>query len=202
MIIIPSLLATTQDELDKRCAKVSSHFSAFHLDVMDGIFVPQKSLDFDFQLQKAESVAHLMLLDPSRWIQKHLEKVAGVFVHVESDCDIKQVIEYVHSKGKTIGLALNPETTVDVVLPFLDIIDSVLVMTVHPGKYGALFLPEMTLKIKKLRSLRSDLVIIADGGMTPNTIASVVAAGTTHCVVGSYLQNAENLERALKRVRF
>jgi ribulose-phosphate 3-epimerase len=196
--IIPSIIARTQEELDYRLDKVD--FSpVIHLDVMDGKFVDNSSLDFDFNLFKIDHIfeAHLMIENPEEWIGKNWNKVDAIFVHIESCENPAAVINMIRDKGKRVGFVLNPKTSVDNIADFLGDIDQVLVMTVNPGFYGSRFLPEVLHKVKQLRALKPDLDIEVDGGINDKTIEEVLDAGANLFVSGSYIMNADDPQKVL-----
>ena len=194
--IIPSIIARTQEELDYRLDKIDFS-SVIHLDVMDGKFVDNSSLDFDFNLFKIDHVfeAHLMIENPEEWIEKNWNKVDSFLVHIESCNDPIKLINIVKEKGKRIGFVLNPKISVDNITDFLGDIDQVLIMAVNPGFYGSRFLPEVLHKVKQLRALKSDLDIEVDGGINDKTIEEVSNAGANLFVSGSHIMNADDSEK-------
>ena len=199
--IIASIIGVSQKEIDERIARVKDAAPIMQLDIMDGRFVNAVSLYFDFTIPKGPTYeAHLMIEDPAQWIKQHAHKVELIYVHRETCRDCDGMIRLVKSKGKRIGFALNPETPVDDIRDYLDRIDAVLVMTVHPGQYGAPFLPEQLQKVRQLRELRSDLEIEVDGGITDKTIRQAALAGANLFISGSYLQNAKDPVRAAKKL--
>lgn len=197
-VVIPSLIAKSQDELDERFNKVKNIAPIFQLDIMDGRFVPNTSLDFDFKLPKDNYFeAHLMINEPEIWLKRNYEKVKTIIVHQECCNEIENIIDLVKVKHNCrIGVALNPETSIKVVEDYLDKLDQVLIMTVNPGFYGSKFLPEMLEKVKELRRLRPELDIEVDGGMNSETIIKADEVGANLFVSGSYLMNAENVKAA------
>jgi len=113
--IVPSLIAKTQKELDKRFNKVKKHFKTFHLDIMDGKFVRNKSLLFNFSLPKKglKYEAHLMMKNPKKWIKENYKKSNLIIFHIKScknDKEIKELIKLIKSKRRKVGISLNPET--------------------------------------------------------------------------------------------
>lgn len=203
--IVASIIATRQSELDKRLRKIEGAVHVIQLDVMDGSFVPNGSLDFDIDLAESDYdvEAHLMVDNPTKWIEALADYVDTLIFHYEScedDKQVNQLIELIHSKNKNAGIAINPETAVEKIEPFLEDLDQVLVMTVNPGAYGADFLPEMLEKVKKLKELKPDLYIEVDGGISDKTIKQASDAGADLFVSGSYLQNAEDTERAANKL--
>jgi len=199
-VIIPAVIAKTQKELDDIFSKINDSARLLQLDIMDGKFVPNNSLDFDLRLPEKKYLyeAHLMIDDPEKWVDENWERIDTVIAHFESVKNPERIIESVKTKGKKIAFALNPETDADLILSYLDSIDQVLVMTVNPGFYGSKFLPEMSDKIKRLRKLRPDLDIEVDGGIKPDTIVEVCEAGANMFVSGSYLINSDNVKGRIR----
>ncbi len=200
--ILPSIIAISQKELDQRIEKVRSFFPALHLDIMDGRFVKNRSLFFDFVLPKnVYCEAHLMVEDPETWVFENLKKVDTVVVPIESCSVPYSLIQFVHDAGKKIGFALNPETPISEIEQFLDDLDLILIMTVHPGQYGAAFVSETLQKINDLHLHKPELSIEVDGSINPDTIKQVADAGASRFVVGSYLQKEENVSAAMQRLK-
>jgi ribulose-phosphate 3-epimerase len=201
-MIIPAVIAKSQDELEKNILKVKDYVELIQLDFMDGNFVPNHSIDFDFELPESDCVyeAHLMVCDPIKWIKRYHDKVDMILTHFESCEDPSEVIKFVRSKNKTIGFVLNPETPVKAIEDYLDDLDQVLIMTVNPGFYSSPFLPEMLDKISELRKLKPNLDIEVDGGITDKTISLVNKAGANMFVSGSYIVKANNVLKAVKNL--
>jgi ribulose-phosphate 3-epimerase len=199
-IIIPAVIAKTQRELDDIFSRIGDSARLLQLDIMDGKFVPNNSLDFDFKLPEKKYLyeAHLMIDKPETWIDEYWPRVDTVIAHFESVENPERIIESVKDKGKKIAFALNPETDIDSILSYLDSIDQVLIMTVKPGFYGSEFLPEMSDKIRKLRKLRPNLDLEVDGGIKPETIEEVCEAGANMFVSGSYLINSDEVEERIR----
>jgi ribulose-phosphate 3-epimerase len=200
-MIIPSIIAKNQKELTERLAKVKDHVKLVQLDVMDGKFVKNKSLMFKLKLDsKLKYEAHLMVKKPLSWIKKNLRKVDLIVVHYEID-NVGEVVNYVKSKRKKVGVAINPKTKVKEIKDYLSKLDQVIVMTVTPGKYGSKFLPKMLSKIKELKKLKPGLKIEVDGSVNLKTIKKIRKAGADKFVVGSYLQKSENVKEALRELK-
>ncbi len=202
-IIVPAIIAKTQEELVEKIYKVKDFVDRVQLDVMDGKFVPNNSLDFDFKLPKTNChfEAHLMIQNPLKWIEKNYMKIDTVLAHIETCDNPKEVIDFVKEKEKLIGFVLNPETPLDRISDFINDIDQVLIMTVNPGFYGSRFLPEMVDKISELRNFSPDLDIEVDGGVTPSTISLVDNAGANLFVSGSYIVKADNVKQAISNLK-
>lgn len=181
-----------------------------HLDVMDGHFVPnltfgapvvaslRKNLrgDADPLVAKAVLDVHLMVTRPEQWIQDMADAGADIFTfHVEvaqEGRDLTPIIEQVKAAGMKVGLALKPNTRVEDVLPYLPLLDQVLVMTVEPGFGGQKFMGDMMRKVEQLRTLvPRDFDIEVDGGLAPDTIEAAAKAGANMIVAGSSVFKGE-----------
>jgi ribulose-phosphate 3-epimerase len=202
-MIIPAIIARTQKDLDEKLDKVEGYAELVQLDVMDGIFVPNNSLDFDFDISGRNTIfeAHLMIIDPMGWIEKNWWKVATIIVHFESCENPEDIVRFVKNKGKKIGFAINPETAVHNVKPYLDDIDQLLIMTVNPGFYGSKFLPETLYKISEVKKIKPDLDIEVDGGVTPETITSINDARANMLVSGSYILKSNNVKESMDKLK-
>jgi ribulose-phosphate 3-epimerase len=166
---------------------------------MDGEFVLNHSLDFDFRViqEKNTYEAHLMVNDPDGWIKSFGRRVDTIIAHFESPTTTPNTIHLIKKMGKKAALALNPETEIEKMTGYLDDLDQVLIMTVNPGFYGSPFLPEVMGKITKLRQMKPDLDIEVDGGITPETIEMVDKAGANLFVSGSYLIKSNNMKERI-----
>lgn len=201
-MIIPAIIAKDQDELDERISRVKDHTSLIQLDVMDGDFVSNTSLDFDFSLPEGlKYEAHLMVNDPAAWMERNIDKVDTVLVHVESCVDPAGSIMRAKENGKRIGAALDPESGVEKLKPFIDKIDQVLILTVEPGFYGSSFMPEALDKVRELRNMRPDIDIEVDGGITPDTIGEAAGAGANMFVSGSFILESDDPKKAVEELR-
>jgi len=194
-IIIPALIAKTQKELDDIFSKIKDSARLLQLDIMDNKFVPNTSLDFDFRLPqgKYHFEAHLMIENPEKWVDENWKKVDTIITHFETVKNTGRIIESVKNKGKKMAFALNPETDVEQIKDYLNKIDQMLIMTVHPGFYGSKFLPETMDKIRILRKSKPELDIEVDGGINPETIEVANEAGANMFVSGSFLIKSENV---------
>ncbi len=198
-VVIPSIIAKSQKELDERISKIDSNI--YQLDFMDGKFVKNKSLMFEFKVPEGkEYEAHLMISNPKDWITKNWEKVNTIIFHFESVRNPEGIIQLIKSRKIKVGLAINPKTSVDKIKPFLDKISMVLVMTVNPGRYGSKFLSKSLEKVKELRRLKPGLNIEVDGGINDKTIIRASKVGANIFVVGSYLQKSEDVKKTLKNL--
>lgn len=198
--IIPAIIAKSQKELEEKIGSVKDYVERIQLDIMDGIFVANESLNFDFKLPETdcEFEAHLMLENPDNWVNKNWQKADTFLIPIESCAKPKEFIKFFKNKEKKIGFALNPETPLEEIKNYLNEVNQVLIMTVNPGFYGAEFLPETLEKIRQLRKLKPDLDIEVDGGINPETIGEAVKAGANLLVSGSYIMNSQNPKEAIE----
>ena len=201
--IIPAIIAKSQQELEDKINKVKNYAEIIQLDIMDGKFVPNNSIDFDFKLPNADCIfeAHLMIKNPEEWIKKHINKIDMVLAHIESCKKPKKLVDLVKENGKHVGFVLNPETPLSTIIGYIDDIDQVLIMTVNPGFYGSPFLPKMLEKIKRLRRIKPDLDIEVDGGVTDKTINLVDKAGANMFVSGSYIVKSDDVRQAIASLK-
>ena len=197
-IVIPAIIAKNQTELELRIKKVQNFAEIIQLDFMDGVFVSNHSIDFDFNIPNIDCLieAHLMVKNPVEWIVKNHLKIDMILTHFETLINPQKVIDIVRNEGKKIGFVLNPETSLDEIVDYLDQLDQVLIMTVNPGFYGSPFIPEIVNKISKLREISPNINIEVDGGITDKTINIVDEAGANMFVSGSYIIKSKNIKQA------
>ena len=184
--------------------KIEGKAKRVQLDIMDGEFVPNTSLNFDFKLEpKLHYEAHLMTKQPLNWIEKNAHKVQTVIMHIETLRDIKYAIDLVKKKGLKVGLAATIETKLEKILPYLKHIDQLLFMTVDPGSYciEKEFRPEPLEKIKKIREINGTIPIEVDGCMNPKNVKLAKQAGANIFASGSYILKSDNIDQALKELK-
>jgi ribulose-phosphate 3-epimerase len=194
----PSLMMANLLRLEEQVQQLTAaHIEVLHLDVMDGHFVDNLTMGpVVVEAVRASSPlpfhSHLMISRPLAYAERFAQAGSDVIVfHVEADDDPRAVIGEIERAGKRPGIALNPETPADAVLPWLDQVDLLLVMTVHPGWGGQAFLPEVVPKLRELRSEVDrrglELEIGVDGGVNLDTIGVAHEGGGDVLVVGSAL---------------
>ena len=198
-LVVPAIIAESQKELDSMLEKLNGKVERVMLDVMDGKFVPNTSLDFDFRLPEGfEYEVHMMAVDPLERLSAMVGKVDIAILHVETLTDISATIDRVRRLGLQLTLALNPGTGVDVIEPYLNEVDGVLVMTVDPGKYGGKYIPETLEKVRRIRELDTELPIEVDGGMNVENSRAAREAGANVIASGSFIMKSEDVAQAVE----
>ncbi len=146
-----------------------------HVDVSDGKFTPIRNLNLDVfrilnETYETPIIAHMMVTNPSYYIEKIIEYIEIFTFHFEIERDINELIEEIGSKKKKVGIAINPDTDIMEIVPYLGSIDLVLVMSVYPGGSGQKFIPQSIEKVKNLKKLKENykFLIDIDGGVNIN----------------------------------
>jgi len=202
-LIVPAIIAESQGGLDSMLEQLKGKVDRVMLDVMDGKFVPNRSLDFDFKLPEGfEYEVHMMAVDPLERLSTMAGKVDIAILHVETLTDIRAAIERVRELGLQLTLALNPGTGFDVIEPYLDEVDGILVMTVDPGAYGGRYIPEALEKVRRIRELNHEVPIEVDGGMNVENSRAAREAGANVIASGSFILKSEDVAQAVEALSF
>ena len=203
--VVPAILTNDPRALGTMVRQAETFTTYVQFDIMDGQFVPSQSITWKHLANlsmKLDWEAHLMVLHPEDYLQGfHQAGAQKVLFHHEAASSPRKVISLARDLDLKVGLAINPETTVSAILPLVDEVDSVLLLTVNPGFYGSKFIPEVMDKVAELRSARPDLEIGVDGGIKENNITQVARAGIDVIYVGSsiflHLQPGESFRHLL-----
>ena len=208
IIISPSVLAADFSRLGEDVKKAHKAGAEYiHLDVMDGIFVPNISFGPPIisSLRKVTDITfdvHLMITHPERYIKDYVDAGADIItVHYESTFDLASVIKQIKSYGAKAAVSIKPATSPEVLFPYLNDLDMVLVMTVEPGFGGQKMMPDMLKKVSVIREYANDkgidIDIQVDGGITPENLKYATAAGANVIVAGSAIFKAEDPEKVI-----
>jgi ribulose-phosphate 3-epimerase len=207
--IAPSLLAADWLRLGEEIESVqAAGADLLHCDVMDGHLVPNLAMGPDVvgavaRVARVPLDVHLMLDDPGAYVERFAEAGAAIIgFHVEVVREPGALVERIHACGKRASLTLNPGTPAEPVEDYLDAVDQVLVMTVHPGFGGQKFLRGALDTVGRLRrSAPSGLDIEVDGGINPRTAREAVAAGANVLVAGTAIFGCRDRQQAIRALR-
>lgn len=200
--IAPSILAADYANFANELKRIEETGAEYvHIDIMDGQFVPNISFGAGVvaamrQHSKLIFDCHLMVVEPERFVADFAQAGADIMtIHVEATKHIHGALQKIKAAGMKAGVVINPGTPVETLIPVLDLVDQVLIMTVNPGFGGQAFIPEMLEKIKQVVALREaknlTFDIEVDGGIDDKTIALTKSAGANVFVAGSYLFNGD-----------
>ena len=211
-LISPSLLSADFGNLQRDIEMINqSEADWFHLDIMDGMFVPNISYGFPVikivkKHAKKPLDVHLMIVDPDRYIDDFHNAGADILtVHYEACNHLHRTVQKIKSLGMKAGVSLNPHTPVHLLKDIIVDVDLVLIMSVNPGFGGQKFIPNAIEKIKELKQLiidkKSNALIEVDGGVDNTNAKSLIESGCDVLVAGSYIFGAENQLETIKGLK-
>lgn len=207
--ITPSILNADHAHLAEEMAKIAADSDLIHLDIMDNLFVPNFTFDFDRAREIIVSSplpidSHLMVADvDSVAIEYAIAGSASVTIHAEASKNISSTLAGIRSAGARAGLALKPATSLDGYSAYLNQVDMFLIMTVEPGFGGQSFIDEMLEKIRRTRKLIGDrpIWLQVDGGISLETIERAAHAGADTFVAGSAVYKSEDPAAMVRALR-
>lgn len=207
--LAPSILAADMLNLGAEIKKIEASDSKYvHVDVMDGCFVPNISFGMPIisAVRKSTDLVldvHAMIVDPDKYIMDFIKCGADIITfHLEalSHARILDAIKLIHDNGKKVGISIKPKTSADEIMPYLDFIDMVLVMTVEPGFGGQSFMHDTMDKVKAIREANKTIDIQVDGGINEETLQIAKEAGANIFVLGTGFFKSNTLINAEKLI--
>tara|TARA_Y100000031_G_scaffold117884_1_gene130946 strand:- start:101 stop:754 length:654 start_codon:yes stop_codon:yes gene_type:complete len=208
--IAPSILSADQERINEEMKEVEAYSDLFQIDVMDNKFVPNQTPGPEY-LERLDTLVpldvHLMVEEPTEeYMKKFIDanpklKINNITVHVEACSDVGKTLDIIKNLGVKPGITLNPGTSLDKILPYVDKVEVVQFMTVNPGFSGQKFIPEVLPKIKELREKYPELDIEIDGGINLETAPLAKEAGVNVFCASSYIFKAEDKVKAIKDLR-
>lgn len=210
-IVSPSLLSADFLNLQRDIDMLNrSEAQWFHLDIMDGVFVPNISYGFPILEPLRASTSkvldvHLMIVQPERYVEQFAKAGADYLtVHVEASTHLHRTLQHIKSLGMKAGVALNPHTSLSSIEEIIEMADMILLMSVNPGFGGQSFIDSTLSKIERLKAMiiarNSNTLIQIDGGVTPNNVAQIYNAGADVVVAGSAVFKSENPLETIKQL--
>jgi ribulose-phosphate 3-epimerase len=211
-IIAPSFLSADFGNLQRDAELINnSRADWFHLDIMDGHFVPNLSFGIPVvaalkKHAKKPLDVHLMISNPDQYIEAFYKAGADILtVHYEACTHLHRTVQKIKELGMQAGVSLNPHTPVEVLQDILPEIDLVLIMSVNPGFGGQKFIPQALNKIERLRAMADDknpeCIIQVDGGVDKHTAPKVLAAGARALVAGSYIFKSDDIQATIESLK-
>ena len=203
--IAPSILSADLTKVNKEIKEVEKYSDLIHVDIMDGIFVPPTTVDSNFVKTIKTKIpldVHLMVHEPSNsYIKDFIDAGAySITIHEEACRNPANQIEFIKKNKIKSAISIKPNTSLDKIKKYLDVVDMVLVMTVEPGWAGQKFIQETMQKVEELRKLKPKLDIEVDGGINPYTARIALDAGANVFVAGTSIFGKKDRVAAIKEI--
>ena len=211
-LIAPSVLAADFGNLQRDLEMINkSEADWFHIDIMDGVFVPNISYGMPVLATIAKHAkktidVHLMIVDPDRYIKTFAELGSDILtVHYEACTHLHRTLQAIKAEGMKAGVAINPHTSVELLTDVIKDIDLVLVMSVNPGFGGQSFIENTYKKVRRLKEIikenNAPTLIEVDGGVTSRNAAALVEAGADALVAGSFVFKSKDPMETIKELK-
>ena len=210
--VSPSILAADFANLSEECSKIDkSNADWFHLDVMDGLFVPNISFGMPVvktirELTKKPLDVHLMIVEPEKYITEFINLGSNIItVHIEATNNLNQIINSIHKSSLKSGIALNPQTPISDLKEYINKVDLICLMGVNPGFAGQKFIESTHERLQELKNLiissGSNALIEVDGGVDKENYQKLKSNGADVLVAGSYIFNSPDYNIAIDNLK-
>ena len=206
MIKIATSILSSKERI--KCIKELNNTTTdyIHIDVMDGIFVPNYQLPIEEvnmlgRITEKPFDIHLMVNNPKEYINKlNVKNIKAITIHIEIKEEINDIIDLIKSHGYEAGLAIKPNTNINVIDDYINKVDKVIIMSVEPGFGGQKFIENTIERIKAIRNKRNNIIIEVDGGINNETITKINKI-TDIAVAGSYITNNNDYQKAINSLK-
>ena len=205
--VLPAILAETPEEFNQKLSVFSTFATEIQIDITDGKFVTTKTnvniLDLKYFTSRANIEFHLMIDRPEALIGEWIKiGPKRVIVHIEAVIEMENLINVCRENSVEVGLALNPETPLTLIVPWINAVDMIMFLGVHPGRGGQEFIPDVLDKIKSLRQNFLNVKIGIDGGVKLDNIEELKNSGIDIFVIGSGILKSSDISNTIKELKF
>ncbi|MFC1668659.1 ribulose-phosphate 3-epimerase [Chlamydiota bacterium] len=205
MQVVPAVLTEKKDDLKTMVNGAETYTNYIQIDIMDGIFVPSKSITARELHELNSSInweMHLMIQDPEKTINEFIQKpVRQIIFHIEATNCVSTLFDILEKASIRKGLAINPDSDISLLEPFLKTVDAVLFLTVYPGFYGRPMVPHVLQKAKQFKRDNPHLSVGVDGGIKEDNLHKISETGVDFVCVGSAIFKSDNPAESFKRMQ-